>query len=190
MRTRSGYHAYHMRRWLRLLRCSRSLSSYPLPLSMLTPGGIDHNIFAVYFSGNSPLLKSLSSAISNFSYHLTSAFILPSNSTTTSFAFPKSSSFFHVLCSIVNLFHCIKYFTTPLIFCLFKILFTFHSSTPSTSTSFASSTFCPSICSLYHTTWLTFTTGYILIEVGSYNLTTLVDIITKWTTHSFVISEP
>ena len=43
MRTRSGYHAYHMRRWLRLLRRSRSLSSYPLPISMLTPGGINHN---------------------------------------------------------------------------------------------------------------------------------------------------
>ena len=43
MRTRLGYNAYHMRRWLRLLRRSRSSSSYPLPMSMLTPGGIDHN---------------------------------------------------------------------------------------------------------------------------------------------------
>ena len=44
VRTRSGYHAYHMRRWLRLLRRSRSLSSYPFPLSLLIPWGIDRNI--------------------------------------------------------------------------------------------------------------------------------------------------
>ena len=43
MRTRSGYHAYHMRCWLRLLWYSRLLSLYPLPMSMLTPGGIAHN---------------------------------------------------------------------------------------------------------------------------------------------------
>ena len=43
MRTRSGYHAYHMRCWLRLLWHSQLSLSYPLPLSMLTPEGIDHN---------------------------------------------------------------------------------------------------------------------------------------------------
>ena len=43
MRTRLGFSAYHMRCWLRLLRHSRSLLSYPLPISMLTPGGIDRN---------------------------------------------------------------------------------------------------------------------------------------------------
>ena len=43
MRTRLGCHFYHMRRWLILLWCSQSLSSYPLPMSMLTPWGIDRN---------------------------------------------------------------------------------------------------------------------------------------------------
>ena len=43
MRTRLGYHAYHMRRWLRLFWRSWLLSSYSLPMSMLTPEGIDHN---------------------------------------------------------------------------------------------------------------------------------------------------
>ena len=43
VRTRLGCSAYHMRRWLRLLRCSQSSLSYPWPKSMLHPGGIDHN---------------------------------------------------------------------------------------------------------------------------------------------------
>jgi len=43
MRIRLGYNAYYMRHWLRLLRHSRSLSSYPLPMSMLTPGDINRN---------------------------------------------------------------------------------------------------------------------------------------------------
>ena len=47
MRIRLGYYAYHMRRWLRLLRRSRSLLSYPLPMSMQTSGGINRNITKV-----------------------------------------------------------------------------------------------------------------------------------------------
>ena len=43
MRTRLGCHAFYMRHWLRLLRRSWLLLSYPLPSSMLTPGDIDHN---------------------------------------------------------------------------------------------------------------------------------------------------
>ena len=43
IRTRLGYNAYHMRHWLILLRRSWSLSSYSLPMSMLTPGGINHD---------------------------------------------------------------------------------------------------------------------------------------------------
>ena len=43
MRTRLGYNVYPMKRWLRLLQHSRLSSSYPLPMFMLTPGGIDHN---------------------------------------------------------------------------------------------------------------------------------------------------
>ena len=51
-----------------------------------------YNIFAIYSSGNSLLLESLSSIISNFSCCLTSAFNIPSNSATTTFIFSKSSS--------------------------------------------------------------------------------------------------
>ena len=111
-----------------------------------------YNIFAMYFSGNSFLLKSFPSAISNFSYCLTFAFILLSNSATSSFVFSKSSSLSQVLYSTVNLFYCTKYFTTSLIFPLFRIFSTSHFSTPSISTSFTSSTFCLSTCFLYYTT--------------------------------------
>ena len=101
-----------------------------------------YNIFAIYLSSNFPLLKSLSSAISIFSCFLNSAFILSLNSATTFFTFSKSFSLSQLLCSAVNLFYWTKYFTIPLIFLLFNILSTFHSSTPSTSTGFTSSTFC------------------------------------------------
>ena len=51
-----------------------------------------YNIFAIYFSNNSSLLKFFSSTISSFFYLLTLVLIFPSNSTTNSFAFSKSSS--------------------------------------------------------------------------------------------------
>ena len=122
------------------------------------------------------LLKFLSSIIFNFSYLLTSAFTLSLNSATASFAFSKSSSLSQLLCSsAVNYIYCTKYFTTPLTFLLFNIFSIFHSLTPSTSTSFTSSIFYSFICSLYHTIWLTFTTGWILIKVGSYSLTAWID---------------
>ena len=87
-----------------------------------------YNIFAIYFSSNSPLLKFFSSTLSSFPCLLTSVLIFPSNSTTNSFAFSKSSSLSQLSCSAVNLFYHTKYFTTPLTFCLFNILSTFYSS--------------------------------------------------------------
>ena len=110
-----------------------------------------YNIFAIYFSGNFPLLMSFSSTISNFSCLLISAFILPSNSSNASLVFPKSSPFSHMSCSIVNLFHLTKYLSTPLIFLLFNIFSTSYSLTLSTSISLLSFFFCPCTCSLYHT---------------------------------------
>ena len=115
-----------------------------------------YNIFSIYFSGNSSLLKFFSSILSNFSCFLISVLILPSNFSTASLTFPRSSSLSYVSCPAINLFQHIKYFSTPL---LFKILSTSHSLTLSTSTGFASFFFYPSTCSLYHTIWLTFTTG-------------------------------
>ena len=130
----------------------------------------------MYFPGNSPLLKFFFSILSNFSCCLTSVLILPSNSATAFLAFSKSFSFSQVSFSVVNLFHCTRYFTTPLIFLLlFKIFSTFHSSTPSISTSFTFSTFCLSYLFSIYTSQLTFTTGYILIEVGNHSLIVLVE---------------
>ena len=107
--------------------------------------------FAVYLSGNSPLLNFLSSAISILSCLLTSVFIHPSNSSNTSFAFSKFFLFSHVSCSTVNPFHHTRYLSTSLIFLLFNIFSTSHSLTPSISIGFPSSFLCPSTCSLYCT---------------------------------------
>ena len=81
-----------------------------------------------------------------------------------------------VVITTVNLFHCTKYLSTPLIFLLFNIFYTSHFFTPSTLIGSASFFFYPYTCSLYCTIQLMFTTGWILIEVGSCNLTALVDI--------------
>ena len=131
---------------------SKFLSNFLKYSSSNFPSFYPYNIFTIYFPSNFSLLKSLFSTISNFSYLLTLAFILPLSSSTTSLVFPRSSSFSHESCSAVNLFYRTKYFTTHLIFHLFKIFSTSYSSTPSTSTGFTSSAFCLSTCSLYHTT--------------------------------------
>ena len=98
-----------------------------------------YNIFAIYFPSSSLFLKSLSSAISNFSCFLTSVSILLSNPLTNFFVFSKFFSFSQLSCSAINLFYCIKYFTTPLTFLSFRILSTSHSLTPSTSIGLTSS---------------------------------------------------
>ena len=107
--------------------------------------------FTIYFPSNIPLLNSFSPVASIFSCLLTSVLNPSSNSFTNSFAFSKSSSFSYESCSTVNPFHRTRYLSTPLIFLLFSILSTSHSSTPSTSISFFFSFFCPSTCSLYRT---------------------------------------
>ena len=118
-----------------------------------------NNNFAIYFSSNTLLLNSSTLGF-NFTLHLystpscllTSVLNLPSNSSTNSFAFSKSSFFSQVLCSTVNPFHLTKYLSTPLIFLLFRIFSTSHFSTPSTLIGFTSSFFYPFTCSLYCTT--------------------------------------
>ena len=117
---------------------SNLLSSYP------------YKIFTVYFPGNSPLLKSFSSILSDFSCLLFQHSFFPQIPPLLPLHFldlPLS----HVLCSTVNPFHHTKYFSTPLIFLLFKIFSTSYSLTSLTSIGFASSLFCPSTCSLYCT---------------------------------------
>ena len=133
------------------------------------PSSHPYSTLAVYLPSSSLLLYS------SHSCHLTSAFNLPLNSSTNSFAFSKPSFFSHVSFSAVNPFYHTKYFSTPLTFLLFSILSTSHSLTPSISIGFSSFLFCSPTCSLYHTIRLMFTTRCILIEVGSCNLTALVD---------------
>ena len=101
-----------------------------------------YNIFTVNLSGNSSLLKSFFSPVSNFSCLLTSAFSLPLNLSTNSFVFSRSSSFFYVSFSAINPFYHTKYLSTPLTFLLFSIFSTFYSSTPSILIGFPSSFFC------------------------------------------------
>ena len=71
--------------------------------SLKFPPSYLYNIFTIYFSGNSSLLKSLFSIISNFFYLLISTLSLLLNSTITFFVFSKSSSLFYILCFAVNL---------------------------------------------------------------------------------------
>ena len=125
------------------------LSNFFKYSSLNFPSSHLYNIFTINLPGKSPLLKSLSSTISIFSYLLTSAFILPSNSSNASLVFSKSFLFSYMSLSTVNPFHCTKYFSTPLIFLLFNIFSTFYSSTSSIFTGFPSSFFCPFICFLY-----------------------------------------
>ena len=139
--------------------------------------------FAVYFPSNSLLLYSSAfgfffvlSPCSTFSYFFTSILNLPSNSSTNSLAFLRFSSLSHVLLSVVNPFHCTKYLFISRIFLLFSIFLISHFLLSSTSIGFLASFFFPFICSLYHTIQLMFTTRWILIEIGSCNLTVLVDI--------------
>ena len=106
-----------------------------------------NKIFAIYFSSNLLLLNSLVFEF-NLTFHifsilsclLTSASIFPSNLFINFFAFSKFFSFFHILFSIINPFYFIKYFITPLTFCLFQIFSTSHSSILFTSTGFSFST--------------------------------------------------
>ena len=81
----------------------------------------------MYFPSNSSLLKSLSFVKSNFSCFFTSTLSFPLNFIIIFLAFSKSSFFFHMLFTAVNLFQCTKYFTTSLIFLLFKKFYTSHS---------------------------------------------------------------
>ena len=135
-----------------------------------------YNIFAVNFPGNSPCLN----VVSSRSCHATSFMSLRysfSNSSIASFAFSKFSLPSQVLDSAVNSFQHTRYLSFPLTCHLFRILSTFHSSSPSIMTGAGCSFFCPSTCSMYCHILLTFTTRCIFTVLGSSNLTAFDDII-------------
>ena len=89
------------------------------------------------------------------------------NSSTTSFVFPRFSISSQVSDSAVNSFHCTKYLSFPLTYCLFSILLTSYSSSPSIITGAGCFFFCPSTCPMYLCILLTFTTGYIFTVLGN-----------------------
>ena len=110
----------------------------------------DHpnNFLAVNLSGNSPLLN-ISSSLSCLLTSSISLLYSFSNSFITSFAFPRFSFPSQVSASAVNPFHRTRYLFFPLIYCLFNILSTFHSSSPSIMTGAGCSFLCPSTCPMY-----------------------------------------
>ena len=123
-----------------------SLSSHP------------YNNLAVYLPGNSILLYlSTSFFLSIFFCRLTSisSFL---NFSINSFVFFRFSLLFYISPSTINPFYHTRYFSTPLIFFLFKIFSISYSLTSSTSIGFPSSFFYLFTCFLYRTIQLTFTT--------------------------------
>ena len=141
------------------------LSNFFKYLSLNFLSSHPNKIFAIYFPSDSLLLNSSVSGFI-FTFHLssipscllTSVLSLPSNSFTNSLAFSKSFFFSHISFFTVNPFQHTKYFSTHCIFLLFNIFSTSHSSTPSTSTGFSSSTLYLFTGFLYLITLLKFTT--------------------------------
>ena len=104
-----------------------------------------NNFFAINLSGNSPLLN-VSSFLFCFLISSISCLYSFLNFSIASLAFPKFSLSFQVSNSTVNPFHCTKYLSFPLTFCLFNILSTFYSSSSSIITGASCSFLCPSTC--------------------------------------------
>ena len=100
-----------------------------------------------------------------------------SNSSTASFVFSRFSIPSQVSDSAVNLFYCTRYLSFPLTHCLFSILSTSHSFSPSIITRADCSFLCPSTCPTYLCILLMFTTGCILIILDSSNLTAFTNMI-------------
>ena len=94
-----------------------------------------------------------------------------SNSSTAFFAFSKFSFSSQVSDLAINPFHSTKYLFFSLIHCLFRILLTSHSSSPSITTGAGYFFLCPSTCPTYFCTLLTLTTGCIFTILGSSNST-------------------
>ena len=124
----------------------------PFPIFFLTSSDIP--LWISCHPTHITLLYSSLSVFFSLTCCLTSALNLLSKLFTNSFVFFKYFSFSHVSLSTINPFHHTRYFSTPLIFLLFRIFSTSYSLLPSTSTSFPFSFFCPFICSLYCTTQL------------------------------------
>ena len=89
------------------------------------------------------------------------------NSSIASFAFFKFTLPSQVSDFAVNPFHHTKYLSFLLTCCLFRILSTSYSFSPSIITGAGCSLFCPSTCPMYLRILLMFTTGCIFTVLGS-----------------------
>ena len=156
-----------------LLQFLSNLAQYSLSYFL---SDYPNNFFTINLPGNSPLLK----VPFSLSCFLTSSICLLysfSNSSITSFAFPRFSFPFQVSGSIINPFHHTRYLSFSLIHCLFNILSIFHSPSPLIMTGAGYSFLCPSTCSMYLCILLMFTTRCILIVLGNSNSTAFADTI-------------
>ena len=150
--------------------CFQFLSSLPQYFLSYCLSDHPNSFFAVNCPGSSPLLNvpfslfcCLTSSMScrySFSYSLT-----------VSFVFSKFSLPSQVSDSAVNPFYHTKYLFFPHICCLFRILFTFHSSSLSITTGAGYSFLCPFTCPTYLCILLILTTKCIFIVLGSSNST-------------------
>ena len=128
----------------------------------------DHpnSFLAINLPGNS-LLLNIPSLCSRLATSSRSHWYSFSNSLIASCAFFKFSFPSQVSNFTVNLFQYTKYLSFPLTYCLFRILFTFHSSSPLIITGASCFFLCPSTCPTYLCILLTFTTGYTLTVIGN-----------------------
>ena len=135
-----------------------------------------NSFLAMNLSGNS----SLWNVPSSFFCLLTSSMSLLyslSYSSIASLAFSRFSFSFQVSDSTVNPFYCTRYLSFPLIYYLFNILSTSHSSSPSIMTGVGCSFLCPSICPTYLCILLMLTIECIFTVLGSFNSTAFDDMI-------------
>ena len=117
-----------------------------------------YNFFAVNIPGNS-LHRNVPSSCSCCTISFISHQYSFSNSSIASLAFSKFSLPSQILDSTVNPFQRTRYLSFPLTCCLFRILSTFHSSSPLIITGASCSFLCPSTCPTYHCTLLMLTTS-------------------------------
>ena len=156
--------------------CLQFLSSLAQYSSLYLLSNYPNNFLAMNHPSNSPLLK-VPSSVSCLLMSSISCQYSFSYSSIASFAFSRFSLPSQVSDSVVNPFYHTKYLSFPLTCHLFSILLTSYSSSPSIMAGAGCSFFCPSTCPIYLYILLMFTTGCILIVLGSSNSTVFADTI-------------
>ena len=156
--------------------CLQFLSNPPQYSSLYLLSDYLNSFFAINYPGSSSLLNIfsfLSCYLTSFMSHQYSF----SYSLTASFTFSRFFLPSQVSDSAMNLFYHTKYLFFPCIRCLFRILSTFHSFSPSITTGAGCSFLCPSTCPTYLHILLMLTTECIFTVLGSSNSTVFDDTI-------------